>query len=263
LDTSTLAVFENVDSSYFQVGLGTNKGLFTNCQGNPNAVYGHVQHTRNGTTVFNLLAGVEFNTTNNTYINNLDTTLTFNPTTLAASGYIFDPLGGIAIISTPPMCGDGIIQGEQCDDSNTTNSDGCNNTCQIELGRTCNNNQPSQCTQNQTPPPNNQGSGTFNAWIQFSSLYTNTQFINGLVYVTEPAGYIIQGATQGTFAATLNSTANVDVILSSGAGLKTLNTRFTSLLSGIVITGTVQITLDLTNPTLTVSSPSSGSTHSG
>jgi len=260
LDTSTLAVFENIDSSYFQLGLWTNKGFFTNCQGNPNAVYGHVQHTRNG-TVFHILAGVELNTTNNSYINNLDATLTLNTTTLTASGYIFDPLWGIAIISTLPACGNGIIQSwEQCDDGNTTNGDGCTNMCQIQSWRSCVN-QPSQCTQNQTPPPN-QATGTFNAWIQFPSLYTNTPFINGVVYVTEPAGYIIQWATQGTFAATLSNTANVDVILSSGAWLKTLNTTFTSLLSGIVITGTVQITLDLTNPTLNITSPTSGSTHS-
>lgn len=263
LDASTLAVFENIDSSYFQLWLWTNKWFFTNCQGNPNAVYGHIQHTRNGSTVFNLLAGVELNTANNTYVNNFDTTLTLNTTTLTASGYVFDPFGGIAIISTPPVCGNGIIQWwEQCDDGNTTNGDGCTNMCQIQSGRTCTS-QPSICTQTQTPPPPNQGTGIFNAWIQFPSLYTNTPFINGLVYVTEPAGYIIQGATQGTFAATLTNTANVDVILSSGQWLKTLNTTFTSLLSGIVITGTVQITLDLTNPTLTITSPSSGSTQSG
>gem|GEM_PF-6630250 len=42
--------------------------------------------------MFHILAGVELNTTNNSYINNLDATLTLNTTTLTASGYIFDPL---------------------------------------------------------------------------------------------------------------------------------------------------------------------------
>lgn len=264
LDASTLAVFQNVDVSYLQLSLGTNKWLFTNCQWDPNAVYGHVQHTRNGTD-FDLVAGVEINTVNNSYINNFDTSLTLNSTALTATGYIFDPLGWIAQISTPPACWNGVIQmGEQCDDSNTSNSDGCSNTCQIESWRQCTG-QPSQCTQiiiTPPPVPNPNTTGAFNAWIQFPSLYTNSVFINGLVYVTEPAWYIIQGATQGTFAATLSNTANVDVILSSGAWVKTLNTTFTSLLSGIVKTGIVQITLDLTNPTLTINSPSSWSTNS-
>jgi len=263
LDNSTLAVLQSVDSSYNQLSLGTNKWFFTNCTGNPNAVYGHIQHIWNTTTVFNLLAGVELNAINNSYINNFDTTLILNSTTLTATGYIFDPLGWIAEISIPWLCGNSIIQlGETCDDGNTTNGDGCTSTCQTQSLWTCTG-QPSQCTQTQTPPPNPNNQWSFNAWIQFPSLYTNSVFINGLVYVTEPAGYVIQWATQGIFAATLSSTANVDVILSSSAWLKTLNTTFTSLLSGIVKTGIVQITLDLTNPTLAITSPSSGSTQSG
>jgi len=263
LDTQTLTVLETVDPSYLQLGLGTNKWFFTNCTGNPNAVYGHIQHTWSGTT-FDLIAGATLDTNNNIYTNSFDTNLTLNTNTLQASGYIFDTLGWISLISTPPTCGNGVIQlGEMCDDAGTINGDGCNSSCQIEAWRSCTN-QPSQCTQNQTPPPIiNSWTWAFNAWIQFPSLYTNSVFINGIVYVTEPAGYIIQWATQWIFAATLSNTANVDVILSTGEWLKTLNTTFTSLLSGIVKTWIVQITLDLTNPTLAITSPSSGSTQSG
>lgn len=36
-------------------------------------------------------------------------------------------------VPTEPSCGNGIIEpGEQCDDSNTVNGDGCSSTCQIE-----------------------------------------------------------------------------------------------------------------------------------
>src|SRR5690606_7838147 len=35
-------------------------------------------------------------------------------------------------------CGDGTVDpGEQCDDNNNTNGDGCSSTCQIEISDTC------------------------------------------------------------------------------------------------------------------------------
>jgi cysteine-rich repeat protein len=265
LDTSTHNVFLGINPiDYGQLNtLSANKWLFTNCQGNPHAVYGHVEHIRNG-TVFHLIAWVEINTINNTYINNFDTSLTLNTTSLTATGYIFDPLGWVAIINTPPVCGNGIIQWtEQCDDGNTTSGDGCSATCQTETNRQCTG-QPSVCTQTQTPPPPNPNNqSTFNARFQFPSLYTNTPQVNGLIYINEPAGYLIQWDTQGTFASTLSSQSNINITLSPTPWLKTINTTFTSLLSGIVKTGTAQITLDLTDPTLTVNSPTSGSTQSG
>lgn len=101
---------------------------------------------------------------------------------------------------------------------------------------------------------------TFNAWLQFPSLYTNTPFVNWLIYVTEPAGYIIQGNTQWTFAGTLANSTNTNIILTATEWVKNLSTTFTSLQSGIVITGTVQITLDLTAPTITIISPTSWAT---
>jgi hypothetical protein len=112
-------------------------------------------------------------------------------------------------------------------------------------------------------PTINQGTGAFNARLQFPSLYTNTPFVNWLVYVTEPAGYIIQGDTQGTFAGTLANTEFKDIILTNTQWVKTLNTTFTSLVNSIVLTWTVQITLDLTAPTLSITNPTSGSTVSG
>ena len=40
--------------------------------------------------------------------------------------------------SVVPVCGNGIVQGtELCDDGNTTSGDGCNSTCQIEIGYKC------------------------------------------------------------------------------------------------------------------------------
>jgi cysteine-rich repeat protein len=44
-----------------------------------------------------------------------------------------------------PVCGNGKVEaGEQCDDGNTTNSDGCSNTCMTEHGFQCNGS-PSVC----------------------------------------------------------------------------------------------------------------------
>lgn len=216
LDSLTLNQLEIIDASYYQLGISG--WFYTNCLWtDPNAVYGHIQHTRNSSTIYNLVAWVIMVPTYNTYLSAFDTSLTLNPTTLVATGSIFDAIWWIAQTSwTPP-----------------------------------------------TPPIINNGWTGFNARLQFSSLYTNTPFVNGLIYVSEPAGYIIQWDTQSTFAGTLSNTTNTNIILSATEWVKNLNTTFTSLQSGIVITGTVQITLDLTNPTITITSPTSGSTVTG
>lgn len=50
--------------------------------------------------------------------------------------------------NTKSVCGNGLVQsGEQCDDSNTNDGDGCSETCQVELGWACNE-EPSVCTTN-------------------------------------------------------------------------------------------------------------------
>ena len=47
--------------------------------------------------------------------------------------------------SVPPICGDGVVSGETCDDGNTTSGDGCSATCTVEPGFTCSGS-PSVCT---------------------------------------------------------------------------------------------------------------------
>src|SRR5262245_66603296 len=63
------------------------------------------------------------------------------------SGLVFVALlSGVAAAAGP--CGNGAVQpsqGEQCDDGNTTNGDGCSSTCTIEPGFTCSG-EPSVCT---------------------------------------------------------------------------------------------------------------------
>ena len=47
------------------------------------------------------------------------------------------------------ICGDGEINvvGEQCDDGNNLNQDGCSMTCLVEPGATCDASEPSNCTE--------------------------------------------------------------------------------------------------------------------
>ncbi len=50
-----------------------------------------------------------------------------------------------------PDCGNGMIDGtEDCDDGNSVNNDGCTG-CNVDSGWTCNNAEPSVCTQNVAP----------------------------------------------------------------------------------------------------------------
>ncbi len=51
-------------------------------------------------------------------------------------------------------CGNAHLDaGEACDDNNTANGDGCNNSCQVESGWTCSGS-PSHCNRNSNPPSN-------------------------------------------------------------------------------------------------------------
>lgn len=44
------------------------------------------------------------------------------------------------------ICGNGVkVSYEACDDGNLINGDGCNNTCRVEAGFSCNNSSPSVC----------------------------------------------------------------------------------------------------------------------
>ncbi len=85
-------------------------------------------------------------------------------------------------------CGDGLIwTGEQCDDTNAINGDGCNTSCQLEAWRTCTW-EPSSCT----PIPAPSGlqvqydwsfswwlftdiSGNWYHWTRFNTVTTGTQ----------------------------------------------------------------------------------------
>ncbi|GAI18334.1 unnamed protein product, partial [marine sediment metagenome] len=45
-----------------------------------------------------------------------------------------------------PVCGNGILEGDEvCDDGNITNGDGCSDSCLIESGWICDENEPSVC----------------------------------------------------------------------------------------------------------------------
>lgn len=85
------------------------------------------------------------------YQANLDLTgklrsnLSFTSESLAHSGPGLEPIcadtqGHLYLCaggSTPVQCGNSVIEsGEQCDDGNTTNGDGCSSTCQSELSGT-------------------------------------------------------------------------------------------------------------------------------
>ncbi|AKH33147.1 hypothetical protein XF24_00824 [candidate division SR1 bacterium Aalborg_AAW-1] len=64
-----------------------------------------------------------------------------------ADGLIFYGFN-LNVDASAPICGDGILQtgsSEQCDDSNSTNGDGCSLSCQIESGRECTGT-PSSCS---------------------------------------------------------------------------------------------------------------------
>jgi cysteine-rich repeat protein len=57
-----------------------------------------------------------------------------------------EPLGDAPASSTvPPVCGDNVVIGEECDDGNTLGGDGCSATCTVEAGFTCTGS-PSICT---------------------------------------------------------------------------------------------------------------------
>lgn len=50
----------------------------------------------------------------------------------------------VETVPTEVLCGNGIIDGETCDDGNVTDGDGCTSTCSVEQGYACGG-QPSAC----------------------------------------------------------------------------------------------------------------------
>ncbi|MEK6799202.1 MAG: EGF domain-containing protein [Planctomycetota bacterium] len=52
-------------------------------------------------------------------------------------------------VATRVVCGDGVIEGgEECDDGNVADGDGCSSLCTVEAGYACNTTGPSVCTDN-------------------------------------------------------------------------------------------------------------------
>jgi cysteine-rich repeat protein len=49
------------------------------------------------------------------------------------ANYVISCTRFAALIEPAPVCGNGVIEGgEQCDDGNTANADGCSDVCQVE-----------------------------------------------------------------------------------------------------------------------------------
>jgi len=68
--------------------------------------------------------------------------LWLSPAVPAAHAWSFAPWGVELALAG---CGDGLIIGEQCDDQNTDDGDGCSSSCEIESGWSCDF-EPSECS---------------------------------------------------------------------------------------------------------------------
>jgi len=68
--------------------------------------------------------------------------------------HVLDILGGWS-----EVCGDCIVEGEEaCDDGDATSGDGCDASCEVEPGWTCEG-EPSVCTEDSTPVPSMSATG--------------------------------------------------------------------------------------------------------
>jgi cysteine-rich repeat protein len=68
-----------------------------------------------------------------------------------ASGSIFNEFGFVSAGAgdTDPVCGNGLTEsGEECDDSNVDNGDGCSSECKLEPGWSCVGRNPVRCVEN-------------------------------------------------------------------------------------------------------------------
>lgn len=99
LDQATLSGLRNMDSSYDNLTL--TGGLFHSCSGtDENEVYGQLTYTLD-TIEYNLIAWVDYNFANNTYLSTFSGSLklTWNKLTW----FIFDNIWGIADVSLEPL----------------------------------------------------------------------------------------------------------------------------------------------------------------
>ena len=78
----------------------------------------------------------------------------FTEVSINGGGFVPQTGGPSRVDLVPePTCGDGVIEGtEECDDNGTVPGDGCDASCEIEPGWTCEG-EPSVCTELPTPVP--------------------------------------------------------------------------------------------------------------
>jgi len=120
------------------------------------------------------------------------------------------------------ICGNGIIEtGEQCDDNNTANSDGCSSTCQIETGYSCVG-EPSSC---------------INEIIIFMSSSTSNGNLGGISGADTTCNNLASSANLGgTFVAWLsNNTLNAKDRIPTGIPfVRTDNTEIAENLADLI-----------------------------
>lgn len=163
-------------------------------------------------------------TVNSNYCSSCNTTAHFqyysasNLTCVCSSGYsnINNPL------LCSPICGDGTVNDEDCDDGNNVNGDGCNSVCKVESGWYCyvdsGTTGPSKCLQ--------VASGTSITYLYAERVIgTNTA---NLYFLFQPAGISLP---TNAFQGAVNSTAPLASISSSFSNSTsriTLTVEFTS-----------------------------------
>jgi len=110
------------------------------------------------------------------------------------------------------VCGNGLIEsGEQCDDNNLVNGDGCSLICNIESGWTCNS-EPSVCSQipqGDTTPPITTASVS-------GGTYTSAQTVNLNINEAGTTYYTLDG----TNPTTSSSVYSISLTISSTTTLK-------------------------------------------
>lgn len=109
--------------------------------------------------------------------------------------------GCSAICTVEPVCGDGILQaGEQCDDGNTFDGDGCSANCSFEFGG-------QGCTPGYWKQTQHFGSWTapYTPTTQFSAVFENAFPGKTLLDVLNQGGGGLKALGRHTVAALLNS----------------------------------------------------------
>ena len=139
---------------------------------------------------------------------------TFSAQSVCAAGY---NNSGSACISS--FCGDNVVDaGEQCDDGNASNSDGCSDVCAIETGYTC--------------------SGQPNTCQDINECITNTDNCDADATCTNTAGSFTCACNAG-FSGDGTSCASTAKVLSGfeGAVNGALNADADGTISGNVVSG--------------------------